>query len=178
MLVSWVYLSQDKWVTTVSSHFCPSLPLNSVTTSCPLRSMWVSTRGSWHMPQSSLRGYHRVFGMGVPYCIHLAKVTSCQILGSVCSIYIPFIDSLLAFRCEHHSLGYYPDAPRCNNFIWGILRSPFSVGYAFRSKSMYRRSWWTTPSGMCESCVAPILILIISMFYKKDEQVSIVCAGI
>lgn len=26
-------------------------------------------------------------------------------------------------------------------------------------------------SGMCESCVAPCLILIISMFYKKDEQV-------
>ncbi|TFK32256.1 MFS general substrate transporter [Crucibulum laeve] len=25
--------------------------------------------------------------------------------------------------------------------------------------------------GMCESCVAPILILIISMFYKKNEQV-------
>lgn len=25
--------------------------------------------------------------------------------------------------------------------------------------------------GMCESCVAPILILIISMFYRKDEQV-------
>lgn len=25
---------------------------------------------------------------------------------------------------------------------------------------------------MCESCVAPILILIISMFYRKDEQVS------
>ena len=25
---------------------------------------------------------------------------------------------------------------------------------------------------MCESCVAPILILIISMFYKKSEQVS------
>lgn len=24
---------------------------------------------------------------------------------------------------------------------------------------------------MCESCVAPILILIITMFYKKDEQV-------
>lgn len=24
--------------------------------------------------------------------------------------------------------------------------------------------------GMCESCVAPILILIISMFYKKNEQ--------
>ena len=26
--------------------------------------------------------------------------------------------------------------------------------------------------GMCECCVAPILILIISMFYKKDEQAS------
>ena len=26
--------------------------------------------------------------------------------------------------------------------------------------------------GMCESCVAPILIILISMFYKKDEQVS------
>lgn len=25
--------------------------------------------------------------------------------------------------------------------------------------------------GMLESCVAPILILIISMFYKKEEQV-------
>lgn len=25
--------------------------------------------------------------------------------------------------------------------------------------------------GMCESCVTPILILIIAMFYKKDEQV-------
>ncbi|KIJ56803.1 hypothetical protein M422DRAFT_238402 [Sphaerobolus stellatus SS14] len=27
--------------------------------------------------------------------------------------------------------------------------------------------------GMCESCVAPILIFIISVFYKKDEQASI-----
>ncbi|EPQ59295.1 MFS general substrate transporter [Gloeophyllum trabeum ATCC 11539] len=26
--------------------------------------------------------------------------------------------------------------------------------------------------GMCESCVAPLLILIISMFYKKNEQAS------
>ena len=26
--------------------------------------------------------------------------------------------------------------------------------------------------GMCESCVTPILILIVSMFYKKSEQVS------
>ena len=26
--------------------------------------------------------------------------------------------------------------------------------------------------GMLESCVAPILILIISMFYKKNEQVT------
>lgn len=27
--------------------------------------------------------------------------------------------------------------------------------------------------GMLESCVAPILILIISMFYKKNEQVCV-----
>ena len=27
---------------------------------------------------------------------------------------------------------------------------------------------------MFESCVAPILILIISMFYKKDEQVCLI----
>lgn len=26
--------------------------------------------------------------------------------------------------------------------------------------------------GMCESCVAPLLILLISMFYKKNEQVN------
>lgn len=26
-------------------------------------------------------------------------------------------------------------------------------------------------TGMCECCVAPILILITSMFYKKNEQV-------
>ena len=28
-------------------------------------------------------------------------------------------------------------------------------------------------SGMLESCVAPSLVLIISMFYKKDEQVGV-----
>ena len=28
--------------------------------------------------------------------------------------------------------------------------------------------------GMFESCVAPLLILVISMFYKKDEQASVI----
>lgn len=32
--------------------------------------------------------------------------------------------------------------------------------------------------GMCECCVAPILILITSMFYKKDEQVSTIYVDI
>jgi len=36
-------------------------------------------------------------------------------------------------------------------FDWGLLTTSFE--------------------GMCESCVAPSLILIISMFYKKNEQV-------
>jgi MFS transporter, ACS family, allantoate permease len=27
-------------------------------------------------------------------------------------------------------------------------------------------------AGMCESCVAPLLILLISMFYRKNEQAS------
>lgn len=26
---------------------------------------------------------------------------------------------------------------------------------------------------MCESCVAPLLIMVVSMFYKKDEQVHV-----
>lgn len=35
----------------------------------------------------------------------------------------------------------------------------------------YRLTEFICVSGMLESCVAPILILIISMFYRKDEQV-------
>ncbi|KLO16326.1 MFS general substrate transporter [Schizopora paradoxa] len=53
----------------------------------------------------------------------------------------------------------------CNVIIWGIIlmcqgaTTKFGPFFALRFLL-----------GMCECCVAPILILIISMFYKKDEQ--------
>ncbi|CAL1702207.1 unnamed protein product [Somion occarium] len=52
-----------------------------------------------------------------------------------------------------------------NIVVWGIVlmlhASTTSFGGFFALRFLL---------GMCESCVAPILILIISMFYKKDEQ--------
>ncbi|KAF9226480.1 MFS general substrate transporter [Gyrodon lividus] len=52
-----------------------------------------------------------------------------------------------------------------NIVVWGILlmlhASTNNFGAFFALRFLL---------GMCESCVAPCLILIISMFYKKDEQ--------
>ncbi|KAG2118826.1 MFS general substrate transporter [Suillus discolor] len=52
-----------------------------------------------------------------------------------------------------------------NIVVWGILlmlhASTDNFGAFFALRFLL---------GMCESCVAPCLILIISMFYKKDEQ--------
>ncbi|KAF5332071.1 hypothetical protein D9758_016261 [Tetrapyrgos nigripes] len=53
-----------------------------------------------------------------------------------------------------------------NVVIWGAVLMLHSVGTSFGAFFALRFLL-----GMCESCVAPILILIISMFYKKDEQV-------
>ncbi|KAJ8590317.1 MFS general substrate transporter [Rhizopogon salebrosus TDB-379] len=54
-----------------------------------------------------------------------------------------------------------------NIVVWGILlmlhASTNNFGAFFALRFLL---------GMCESCVAPCLILIISMFYKKDEQAS------
>ncbi|KAF5346324.1 hypothetical protein D9758_011512 [Tetrapyrgos nigripes] len=52
-----------------------------------------------------------------------------------------------------------------NIVIWGAVLMLHSVGTSFGAFFALRFLL-----GMCESCVAPILILIISMFYKKDEQ--------
>ncbi|KAL4241586.1 MFS transporter superfamily protein [Abortiporus biennis] len=52
-----------------------------------------------------------------------------------------------------------------NIIIWGILLMLHAVSASFGAFFTLRFLL-----GMCESCVAPILILIISMFYKKDEQ--------
>ncbi|KAF8165418.1 MFS general substrate transporter [Crassisporium funariophilum] len=52
-----------------------------------------------------------------------------------------------------------------NIVIWGILLMLHAVGTSFGAFFALRFLL-----GMCESCVAPSLILIISMFYKKNEQ--------
>ncbi|KAF9482470.1 MFS general substrate transporter [Pholiota conissans] len=52
-----------------------------------------------------------------------------------------------------------------NIVVWGIILMLHSVGTSFGAFFALRFLL-----GMCESCVAPSLILIISMFYKKNEQ--------
>ncbi|KAI9063352.1 MFS general substrate transporter [Trametes sanguinea] len=52
-----------------------------------------------------------------------------------------------------------------NIVIWGIILMCHAAATSFGAFFALRFLL-----GMCESCVAPILILIISMFYKKDEQ--------
>ncbi|PPQ77275.1 hypothetical protein CVT25_010857 [Psilocybe cyanescens] len=52
-----------------------------------------------------------------------------------------------------------------NIIVWGIVLMLHSVGTSFGAFFALRFLL-----GMCESCVAPSLILIISMFYKKNEQ--------
>jgi len=54
-----------------------------------------------------------------------------------------------------------------NIVLWGIILMLHSVGTSFGAFFALRFLL-----GMCECCVAPILILIISMFYKKNEQAS------
>jgi MFS transporter, ACS family, allantoate permease len=54
-----------------------------------------------------------------------------------------------------------------NIVIWGIVLALHAAAESFGAFFALRFLL-----GMCESCVAPILILIISMFYKKNEQAS------
>ncbi|KAJ6509891.1 MFS general substrate transporter [Mycena vitilis] len=54
-----------------------------------------------------------------------------------------------------------------NIILWGVILMLHAVGTSFGAFFALRFLL-----GMCESCVAPILILIISMFYKKNEQAS------
>jgi hypothetical protein len=70
-----------------------------------------------------------------------------------------------------------------NIVVWGVILMLHSVGTSFGAffalRFLLGGSEYATDdppvnthlTGMCESCVAPILILIISMFYKKNEQV-------
>ncbi|KAH7916345.1 MFS general substrate transporter [Hygrophoropsis aurantiaca] len=52
-----------------------------------------------------------------------------------------------------------------NIIVWGVILILHGTATSFGAFFALRFIL-----GMCESCVAPILILIISMFYKKDEQ--------
>ncbi|KAJ7276282.1 MFS general substrate transporter [Mycena haematopus] len=54
-----------------------------------------------------------------------------------------------------------------NICLWGAILMLHSVGTSFGAFFALRFLL-----GMCECCVAPILILIVSMFYKKNEQAS------
>jgi len=54
-----------------------------------------------------------------------------------------------------------------NVVLWGIIMMLHAIPRSFGSFFVMRLLL-----GMLESCVAPILILIISMFYRKDEQAS------
>ncbi|KAJ3741220.1 MFS general substrate transporter [Lentinula detonsa] len=54
-----------------------------------------------------------------------------------------------------------------NIVLWGAILMLHAVGTSFGAFFALRFLL-----GMCESCVAPTLILIITMFYKKDEQAS------
>lgn len=70
---------------------------------------------------------------------------------------------------KHRRMGHDHDAACAAEIFRRILRVATltrygEVSYEFAVVRL------TVCSGMLESCVAPILILIISMFYKKNEQ--------
>ncbi|KAH9853799.1 major facilitator superfamily domain-containing protein [Lenzites betulinus] len=53
-----------------------------------------------------------------------------------------------------------------NIVIWGVVLMCHAAAESFGAFFALRFLL-----GMCESCVVPILILIVAMFYKKNEQV-------
>ncbi|TCD71290.1 hypothetical protein EIP91_011061 [Steccherinum ochraceum] len=59
-----------------------------------------------------------------------------------------------------------------NVIVWGIILMLHAATTSFGGFFALRFLL-----GMCESCVAPILILIISMFYKKNEQIIYILLG-
>ena len=81
-------------------------------------------------------------------------------------------------RCERSSLGSRPNVAGHSKHICSILCSSDTLRYVlvFETLSILSRdgaNFLSQIVGMLESCVAPILILIISMFYKKNEQVRV-----
>lgn len=73
-------------------------------------------------------------------------------------------------------MGHNPYAACIDDVVWRVLCAAFSSRCVLHIIELRHRPLEVKFAGMCESCVAPILILIISMFYKKDEQVRL-CLG-
>lgn len=69
-------------------------------------------------------------------------------------------------------MGHCAHAARHSDFVQLVLCPEvltWCVRMTFTALSTFRLT--ELIAGMFESCVAPLLILVISMFYKKDEQV-------
>ncbi|SJL01931.1 related to allantoate permease [Armillaria ostoyae] len=119
--------------------------------------------------------------------LNYASIMGLPITGQVCSIADTF-RSVLIFAQPYNlvSMGFYLgflfwEFPTVyisqklraakylgvNIIVWGAVLMLHAVGTSFPAFFVLR-----IILGMCECCVAPILILIIGMFYKKDEQAS------
>lgn len=92
--------------------------------------------------------------MGIPYYVYFPEDSPREISGS-----------------ERRPMGNHHDATRYSAIIRTILYFEAPARYAARRTMNRLPRFYKLFLGMLESCVAPILILIISMFYKKDEQV-------
>ena len=94
--------------------------------------------------------------MGVPYDVHLAEVE----IGKI------------SWR-EHRPMGRHYDATCCTENVRAVFRTTITPRSVRHCKANFIPTNGLGSLGMLESCVAPILILIISMFYTKREQVNI-----
>ncbi|KAJ7179249.1 MFS general substrate transporter [Mycena filopes] len=104
----------------------------------------------------------------------------------------PLIHTILGFLVWEFPSVYLSQKTRvakylgANIIVWGIVLMLHSVGTSFGAFFALRFLLGkyilyadaegcdnlSLNAGMCECCVAPILILVISMFYKKNEQAS------
>lgn len=112
-----------------------------------------------------------MFGSFLQYTLHrsyglpniLVRALSIMISGQISNAYT---------RLQCRRLGNSFDVSRSHDEFRGLLCSAVPARYVhLHIICMILIDYYV---GMCESCVAPILILIISMFYKKDEQVGAV----
>lgn len=86
------------------------------------------------------------------------------------------INELLSYRLVRMQccvVGYRIDVPSGYNALWGFLRTSLPSGLVIALDRYCICHLLTLNIGMLESCVAPSLVLLISMFYKKDEQVRV-----